>query len=203
MRNIHVIGAGLAGCEAAWQIAALGVNVCIHEMKPDKKTPAHKENGFAELVCSNSLRSDRLSNAAGLLKEEMRRLDSLVMRAADTSSVPAGGALAVDRGLFSKTITSALFEHPMITVKNHEVLDLNAFGDEIVIVASGPLTTDTLASSITDLTGEEALHFFDAAAPIIEGQSIDMSKAFFASRYERGKRLFKLPNDQRTIRRLL
>ena len=137
MKKIHVIGAGLAGCEAAWQIARMGVRTALHEMKPDKKTPAHTSCGFAELVCSNSLRSDRLSNAAGLLKEEMRRLESLILRAADAVSIPAGGALAVNRDAFSKFVTEAIQNDAFITVEQGEIEDISGFGDDIVIVATG------------------------------------------------------------------
>lgn len=188
-----MIGAGLAGCEAAWQIARIGVPVYLHEMKPDKKTPAHTSGNFAELVCSNSLRSDRISNAAGLLKEEMRRLDSLILRAADAAPVPAGGALAVDRGAFSKFITEAIQNDPFITVEHGEVKDLSGFGDDIVIVATGPLTSKALLDSLSGLLGKKTLHFFDAAAPIIAAESIDMAKAFFASRYERGSDYLNCP----------
>ncbi len=196
MKNIHVIGAGLAGCEAAWQIAALGVDVYIHEMKPDKKTPAHVTDQFAELVCSNSLRSDRLSNAAGLLKEEMRRLDSLILHAAAMSSVPAGGALAVDRIAFSEIITQKIQNHPRIKICHHEISDFDNFGEDIVIVATGPLTSDKLMPVISDLAKDSTLHFFDAAAPIIAADSIDMSRAFFASRYERGSDYLNCPMTQ-------
>lgn len=188
-----MIGAGLAGCEAAWQISRLGVDVRLHEMKPGKKSPAHTGDGFAELVCSNSLRSDRLSNAAGLLKEEMRRLDSLILRAADASSVPAGGALAVDRNAFSSFITDTVRSDPRVTVEYHEVADFSGFGQDIVIVATGPLTSENLLASISELIGDMTLHFFDAAAPIIAADSIDMTKAFFASRYERGSDYLNCP----------
>ncbi len=188
-----MIGAGLAGCEAAWQISVLGTHVILHEMKPDKKTPAHMSGGFAELVCSNSLRSDRLANAAGLLKEEMRKLDSLVLRAADATSVPAGGALAVDRNAFSAFITQEIENDPRITVLHHEIKDVCGLGDDIVIIATGPLTSGDFISSITALIGAETLHFFDAAAPIVAADSIDMDKAFFASRYERGSDYLNCP----------
>jgi len=193
MKKIHVIGAGLAGCEAARQSSALGVDVILHEMKPDKKTPAHTGGGFAELVCSNSLRSDRLSNAAGLLKEEMRRLDSLILRAADAFPVPAGGALAVDRNAFSAFITKEIKNDPRITVRHQEIKDISGFGEDIVIIATGPLTTGDLISSITALIGEKTLHFFDAAAPIVAAGSIDMKRAFFASRYEQGNDYLNCP----------
>jgi len=193
MKKVNIIGAGLAGCEAAWQIARLGVGVRLYEMKPKKKTPAHSDNGFAELVCSNSLRSDRLSNAAGLLKEEMRRLDSLVLRSADAASVPAGGALAVDRKEFSRLITEAIEKEPNIAVTCEEIKNFSRFQDEIVIIATGPLTTSGLLYSISEMVGEDTLHFFDAAAPIVSAESINMSKAFFASRYERGSDYLNCP----------
>ena len=182
--SVIVIGAGLAGCEAAWQAASLGCHVTLYEMKPKKYSPAHHNPGFAELVCSNSLRSNMLSNAVGLLKEELRRLSSLIMQAADATMVPAGSALAVDRNLFSEYITSAIANHPNITVVSEEVQKIPE--DGIVVVATGPLTSDALAEDILSLTGTEALHFFDAAAPIVSGESIDYSKAFFASRYGKG-----------------
>lgn len=184
---VSVIGAGLAGCEAAWQLARRGVPVRLYEMKPQKYSPAHHNPDFAELVCSNSLRADRLSNAVGLLKEEMRLADSLIMRAADACRVPAGGALAVDRALFSRQVTQALREHPLVTVHEEEVsgLDHPAF-DGICIVATGPLTSERLAESIAKRVGGTLLHFFDAAAPIVTRDSIDYSRAFFGSRYGKG-----------------
>lgn len=185
-KTVNVIGAGLAGCECAYQLAKRGIAVRLYEMKPYKKTPAHSADGFAELVCSNSLRSDRIHNAAGLLKQEMRLLDSLIMRVADGNGVAAGGALAVDRSAFSDAITKEMTEHPAIEVITGEVTDLNCFGEEIVVIASGPLTSDGLSQQIQKLSGEEYLHFFDAAAPIVTAQSIDMDHAFFASRYEHG-----------------
>jgi methylenetetrahydrofolate--tRNA-(uracil-5-)-methyltransferase len=193
MNKIHVIGAGLAGCEAAWQISKLGIDVVLHEMKPEKKSPAHTADGFAELVCSNSLRSDRLSNAAGLLKEEMRLLDSLIMHAADATSVPAGGALAVNRTDFSNYITNEIKNNPYITVANKEITDISAFGDEIVIIATGPLPSDALLKSLSEITGVHYLNFFDAAAPIVSAESIGMSKAFWASRYDRGSDYLNCP----------
>lgn len=193
MSKIHIIGAGLAGCEAAWQISSLSIDVVLHEMKPDRKSPAHASDGFAELVCSNSLRSNRLSNAAGLLKEEMRLLDSLVIRAADATSVPAGGALAVNRTDFSGYITSEIRNNPRITVEKGEITDLNRFGDETVIVATGPLTSEALLTGLTEIIGDSYLNFFDAAAPIISADSIDMEKAFWASRYERGNDYLNCP----------
>ncbi len=185
--TVNVIGAGLAGCEAAYQIAERGVHVRLFEMKPHKKSPAHKSDGFAELVCSNSLRSGELTNAVGLLKEEMRRLGSLVIRAADETRVPAGGALAVDRDLFSSYITDCIRRHPNITVIEEEITSLPK--DELTVCASGPLTADALASDIAALLGGDTLHFFDAAAPIVSADSIDLSVAFFASRYGKGDKL--------------
>ncbi len=179
-----VIGAGLAGCEAAFQLAKRGIQVDLYEMKPDKKTPAHSYNGFAELVCSNSLRADSLSNAVGLLKEEMRRLDSLIIRCADENKVPAGGALAVDRIKFSDSVTKIITNHPGITVKSCEITEIPK--EKNVIIATGPLTSQALSDSIGAYLGNEYLHFFDAAAPIITLESIDTDIAFFASRYDKG-----------------
>ncbi|BDF58469.1 FADH(2)-oxidizing methylenetetrahydrofolate--tRNA-(uracil(54)-C(5))-methyltransferase TrmFO [Christensenellaceae bacterium] len=185
-KTVNVIGAGLAGCECAYQLARRGIDVKLFEMKPDKKSPAHSSDCFAELVCSNSLRSDRIHNAVGLLKQEMRLLGSLIMRAADENSVAAGGALAVNRHAFSQTVTREIKNTANIEVAAEEVTDLKRFGDEIVVVASGPLTSEALTEEIQRLTGEEYLHFFDAAAPIVSAHSIDMERAFFASRYEHG-----------------
>ena len=185
MEPIRVIGAGLAGCEAAWQIAQRGIPVILHEMKPQKYTPAHHYGGFAELVCSNSLRSLQLNNAVGLLKEELRRLGSLIMEAADATAVPAGAALAVDRYRFSDYITEKIASHPLITVVEGEVTELPA--DGITVVASGPLTSDALASHMRERLGEGYLSFFDAAAPIVDAATIDMEKAYFASRYGKGE----------------
>lgn len=185
MTTIKVIGAGLAGAEAAWQIARKGIKVDLYEMRPKRMTPAHHTDGFAELVCSNSLKGAGLDNAAGLLKEEMRRLDSLLMRAADRHFVPAGGALAVDREEFSREVTEVLENHPLITVHREEVKALPK--KEIAVVATGPLTSDTLALQIQKITGEDALAFYDAAAPIVTLESIDMNKAFWASRYDKGE----------------
>lgn len=183
--KIHVIGAGLAGCEAAHQIARRGIAVELYEMKPERYTPAHRYPGFAELVCSNSLRADRLENAVGLLKEEMRLMDSLIMQAADATRVPAGGALAVDRTAFSDYITSKIKQNPLITLHEGEVSSLSGMGG-IVVVASGPLTSDALFEEIAAKIGEERLHFFDAAAPIVMGESLDYEKVFAASRYGKG-----------------
>ena len=184
MATITVIGAGLAGAEAAWQIARKGIEVELYEMRPERMTPAHHTDGFAELVCSNSLKGAGLDNAAGLLKEEMRRLDSLLMKTADRHSVPAGGALAVDREEFSREVTETLEKHPLIHVHREEVKALPENG--IAVIATGPLTSDDLALQIQKITGEDALAFYDAAAPIVTLESIDMNKAFWASRYDKG-----------------
>ena len=184
MQNVTVIGAGLAGCEAAWQLAQRGIPVTLREMKPAKMTPAHHSAGFAELVCSNSLRSDQLENAVGLLKEELRRCGSLILRCADETRVEAGGALAVDRVGFSEAVTKAIRSHPGITVVEGEVTDIP---EGEVIVASGPLTSDALFAAISRLLpGGKYLNFYDAAAPIVTFDSVDMDHAFFASRYDRG-----------------
>ena len=183
--QVTVIGAGLAGSEAAWQLARRGIQVTLREMKPEKKTPAHETEYFAELCCSNSLRSDQLENAVGLLKEELRRLDSLILSCADATRVEAGGALAVDRHGFARLVTERIAEHPNITVVPGEVTGLP--GGEVV-VASGPLTSDALAERLQALLGgeETALHFYDAAAPLVSAESIDMEKAWMGSRYDRG-----------------
>ncbi len=181
---VNVYGAGLAGCEAAWQIAERGVQVKLYEMKPHKYTPAHHSEGFAELVCSNSLRSDSVINAVGLLKEEMRRLGSLIMTAAEATKVPAGSALAVDRELFSRFITDKIKNHPLIEVIEAEMSEVNK--DEITVIATGPLTSDKMAEYIENELGASGLHFFDAAAPIVDFSSINMDIAFFASRYDKG-----------------
>lgn len=184
MNKITVIGAGLAGSEAAWQIAKKGVNVRLIEMRPKKKSPAHCTDEFAELVCSNSLRAAGLTNAVGILKEEMRQFNSLIMKAADESRVPAGGALAVDRNQFSRIITETLANHPLIEVVREEQTQIPTEG--IVIVASGPLTSDALSQDIARYTGGASLYFYDAAAPIVEGDSLDMKKIFRQSRYQKG-----------------
>ena len=181
--KVTVIGAGLAGSEAAWQIAERGVPVVLYEMRPVRMTPAHHTDKFAELVCTNSLRSNSLTNAVGVIKEEMRILDSLIIGSADRHAVPAGGALAVDRDGFSGAVTSALRNHPLIEVRNEEVTDLP---DGITVVATGPLTSPALSDKLRELTGEQYLYFYDAAAPIIEKDSIDMDKVFLASRYDKG-----------------
>jgi methylenetetrahydrofolate--tRNA-(uracil-5-)-methyltransferase len=185
MKGVLIVGAGLAGSEAAWQVARRGIPVILYEMRPEKKTPAHHTGDFAELVCSNSLRAQALENAVGLLKEEMRRLDSLIMRAADATRVPAGGALAVDRQAFAGYITAALTREPLVTVRREEV---TAIPDhKPAIIATGPLTSDALARAIRELTGEDYLYFYDAVAPIVTLESINMEKVFWASRYEKGE----------------
>ncbi|MFD0587595.1 FADH(2)-oxidizing methylenetetrahydrofolate--tRNA-(uracil(54)-C(5))-methyltransferase TrmFO [Paenibacillus sp. GCM10027627] len=184
-QKVTVIGAGLAGSEAAWQIASQGVPVTLYEMRPVKQTPAHHTNQFAELVCSNSLRANGLANAVGVLKEEMRRLDSIILSSADQHAVPAGGALAVDRDGFSGEVTRRLHEHPLIEVRNEEVTEIPR--DGIVVIATGPLTAPALSKEIQELLGQEYFYFYDAAAPIIEKDSIDMSKVYLASRYDKGE----------------
>lgn len=184
IQKVTVIGAGLAGSEAAWQIASRGVPVVLYEMRPVQKTPAHHTERFAELVCSNSLRANGLTNAVGVLKEEMRQLNSLIMQSADRNAVPAGGALAVDRESFSLDVTDTLRNHPLIEVRNEEVTRLP---DGITVVATGPLTSPTLSEHLQEWIGEQYLYFFDAAAPIVEKDSIDMSKVYLASRYDKGE----------------
>ena len=190
---VTIVGAGLAGCEAAWQLVRRGVPVRLIEMKPVKFSPAHKSEGFAELVCSNSLKAEQLSNASGLLKAEMRALDGLVLSAAEACRVPAGGALAVDRDLFSARITDTLKNHPLVTFESRVV-------DEIpeapAIIATGPLTDPALTDAIARLPGAQALHFFDAAAPIVTAESLDMSRVFRASRYGRGSDYLNCPMDE-------
>ena len=184
MNHVTVIGAGLAGSECAWQLAQRGIQVTLCEMKPVKKTPAHTTEYFAELCCSNSLRSDQLENAVGLLKEELRRLDSLIIRCADATRVPAGGALAVDRHGFARMVTEEIRRHPNITVAEGEVTEIP---EGEVVIASGPLTSDALAEKLIALFGEgSTLNFFDAAAPLVSFESVDMDCAYFASRYDRG-----------------
>jgi methylenetetrahydrofolate--tRNA-(uracil-5-)-methyltransferase len=184
-QRVTVVGAGLAGSEAAWQIASQGVPVTLYEMRPVRRTPAHHTDKFAELVCSNSLRANGLTNAVGVLKEEMRRLNSLILSAADHNAVPAGGALAVDRDGFSGEVTSRLREHPLITVVNEEMPAIPE--DGITVIATGPLTSPDLSRQIQELLGEEYFYFYDAAAPIVEKESIDMEKVFLASRYDKGE----------------
>ncbi len=182
--ELKIIGAGLAGCEAAWQAAQRGVTVKLYEMKPKKHTPAHKSGDFAELVCSNSLRADGIYNAVGLLKEEMRKMESLIMSCADAARVPAGGALAVDREGFSRLVTEKIKNHPNIEVFEEEVTGIDT--DVYTIIAAGPLASDAIAEDIKRLSGSEYLHFFDAAAPIVSYESINMDKAFRAARYGKG-----------------
>lgn len=184
-KPVTIIGAGLAGAEAAWQVAGRGVPVKLFEMRPEKCTPAHHTGLFAELVCSNSLRARALENAVGLLKEEMRRLDSIIMHCADKHSVPAGGALAVDREQFAACVTKLLEEHPLVEIKREECLQLD-YDSGIVIVASGPLTSPELSKKIREFTGHDYFYFYDAVAPIITLESIDMDKAFWSSRYGKG-----------------
>jgi methylenetetrahydrofolate--tRNA-(uracil-5-)-methyltransferase len=182
-KQITIIGGGLAGCEAAWQAAQRGISVTLHEMKPQRFSPAHELPGLAELVCSNSLRGISLDNAVGLLKEELRRCGSLTMEAAEATKVPAGGALAVDRRLFSEYVTERIESHPLIRIERNESTAIPAEG--VVIIASGPLTSDALAASLADLTGDR-LYFYDAIAPIVAADSLDMTKVFAASRYGKG-----------------
>ena len=183
-KYVNVLGAGLAGCEAAWQIAKRGVAVKLFEMKPKKRTPAHTSDGFAELVCSNSLRSDRITNGVGLLKEELYRLDSLIMEAAYATRVPAGSALAVDRELFSAYVTDKIRNHPLIEVIEEEVTSLEE--GTVTVIATGPLTSEPMAKYIAETLGCEGLHFFDAAAPIVSADSLNMDVVYAASRYDKG-----------------
>ena len=193
MERAIVVGAGLAGCEAAWQLAGRGVPVTLVEMKPHAFTPAHHSAGFAELVCSNSLRSDQLTNAVGLLKEEMRQLGSLILKAADATRVPAGGALAVDREKFSDYVTQAVRSHPLIEVEERELCELPQTN---AVIATGPLTSDRLAEKIAALPGLETLNFYDAAAPIVSGESLDMAKVFRQGRYGRGDDYLNCPMNR-------
>ena len=185
-KPVHIIGAGLAGSEAAWQIVRRGIPVILHEMRPQKSSPAHKTGYFAELVCSNSFRAGNVENAVGLLKEEMRRLDSAIMKAADANRVPAGGALAVDRDGFARAVTEFIRENPLVTVIEEEVTEPEAL-DGLVIFASGPLTSPALSEAIQRLIKAEYLHFFDAAAPIVEADSLDQEIIYRASRYDKGE----------------
>ncbi len=182
--KVKVVGAGLAGCEAAWQLANRGIEVELIEMRPLKMTPAHKTENFAELVCSNSLRSNALTNAVGVLKQEMRLLNSLIMQIAEETALPAGSALAVDREEFSKRVTEKIKNHPNITIQYQEI---DSITDGPTIIASGPLTSDNLSKSIQEYFEAENFYFYDAAAPIIEKDSIDFSKAYFKSRYDKGE----------------
>ena len=190
---VTIVGAGLAGCEAAWQLVRRGIPVRLVDMKPAKRSPAHKTDMFAELVCSNSLKAEQLSNASGLLKAEMRRLDSLILSAADTCRVPAGGALAVDRDLFSRYITEKLTEHPLVS---YETALADSLPEAPAIIATGPLTDPALTQALSALPGFSALHFFDAAAPIVTAESLDMNKVFRASRYDMGSDYLNCPMDQ-------
>lgn len=183
--RVTVIGGGLAGSEATWQLAKRGIEVDLYEMRPVKMTPAHETGNLSELVCTNSMRSNQLSNAVGLLKEEMRQLDSLIMRVADETAIPAGGALAVDRDSFSKKVTQIINELPNVHVHNEEIKDIPK--DGINIIATGPLTSDSLATKIKEFCGSESLHFFDAAAPIITAESIDYNIVYKKSRYDKGE----------------
>jgi methylenetetrahydrofolate--tRNA-(uracil-5-)-methyltransferase len=183
-KYVNIIGAGLAGSEAAWQVAKRGINVRLYEMRPVKQTPAHHTDKFAELVCSNSLRANSLTNAVGVIKEEMRHLDSVIIESADRASVPAGGALAVDRHEFAGMVTDKVRNHPLVEVINEEVTEIP---EGITIIATGPLTSPALAEKIRELTGEEYLYFYDAAAPIVEKDSIDMDKVYLKSRYDKGE----------------
>lgn len=184
-KPIVVIGAGLAGSEAAWQIARRGLDVKLYEMRPQKQTAAHHSDGFAELVCSNSLRADQVESGPGLLKEELRRMGSLIMEAADHTRVPAGGAQAVDRSAFSDWVTAKILDHPHIEVIREELTEIP--DDHIVVCASGPLTSEALFESIKSLTSADTLYFYDAAAPIVDAESVDMSHAFWQSRYDKGE----------------
>ncbi|WP_038828238.1 FADH(2)-oxidizing methylenetetrahydrofolate--tRNA-(uracil(54)-C(5))-methyltransferase TrmFO [Bacillus subtilis] len=183
-RTVNVIGAGLAGSEAAWQLAKRGIQVKLYEMRPVKQTPAHHTDKFAELVCSNSLRSNTLANAVGVLKEEMRALDSAIIAAADECSVPAGGALAVDRHEFAASVTNRVKNHPNVIVINEEVTEIP---EGPTIIATGPLTSESLSAQLKELTGEDYLYFYDAAAPIVEKDSLDMDKVYLKSRYDKGE----------------
>ncbi|TEB16557.1 Methylenetetrahydrofolate--tRNA-(uracil-5-)-methyltransferase TrmFO [Pelotomaculum sp. FP] len=194
-RTVTIIGAGLAGSEAAWQVARKGIKVKLYEMRPDKQTPAHRGSLFAELVCSNSLRASSLENAVGLLKEEMRRMGSLIMHCADKFRVPAGGALAVDRELFSSCVTETLYQHPLIEICRTEVTAIPE--DDTVILATGPLTSEAMAESIRQFSGEEYLYFYDAVAPIVSGDSINMDQVFRSSRYGKGEAAYlNCPMDE-------
>ena len=188
--TVTIVGAGLAGCEAAWQLAKRGFPVRLVEMKPKKFSPAHRRDGFAELVCSNSLKAEQLTNASGLLKAEMRQMDSLILSAAEACRVPAGGALAVDRDLFSEKITQTLREHPLVSCESALVTEIPS---DPCIVATGPLTDPALTEAIERLPGAKSLHFFDAAAPIVTADSLDMDKVFRASRYDRGSDYLNCP----------
>jgi methylenetetrahydrofolate--tRNA-(uracil-5-)-methyltransferase len=184
MKEINVIGAGLAGSEAAWQAAEAGVSVNLYEMRPKKTTEAHHTNNFAELVCTNSLRGNNLTNAVGVLKEEMRRLNSVILTSADQTAVPAGGALAVDRDDFSELVTKRVKEHPLVTVIEEEITEIP---EGITVIATGPLTSEPLSKAIQAFNGSEGFYFYDAAAPIIDKSTIDMDKVYLKSRYDKGE----------------
>lgn len=184
MKEINVIGAGLAGSEAAWQAAQAGVAVKLYEMRPKKSTEAHHTNNFAELVCTNSLRGNNLTNAVGVLKEEMRRLDSVIITSADKTAVPAGGALAVDRDDFSELVTKRVKEHPLVTVIEEEITEIP---DGITVIATGPLTSEPLSKAIQAFNGSEGFYFYDAAAPIVDKSTINMDKVYLKSRYDKGE----------------
>lgn len=184
-KKVTVIGGGLAGSEATWQLAKRGIHVDLYEMRPKKTTPAHETGELAELVCTNSMRSNQLSNAVGLLKEEMRHLDSLILKAADETQVPAGGALAVDRDRFSKYVTDTIHNLDNVTIHDEEITEIPK--DGITVIATGPLTSDALAKEIQKFSGTDSLHFFDAAAPIVASDSIDMDIVYKKSRYDRGE----------------
>ena len=205
---ITVIGGGLAGCEAAYQIAKQGIKVRIYEMKPQKFSPAHTNKNLAEIVCSNSFKSNLLTNACGLLKEELRKLDSLLIKTADNTSVSAGQALAVDREVFAQKVTDEITKNPLIEVINKEVTNIEEISqDGIVIIATGPLTSEDLAKQISELTGEDKLYFYDAAAPIVSKSSIDFDVAFYGDRYSQEKKkdetIEQSSYDKRRIRRIL
>lgn len=184
MKEINVIGAGLAGSEAAWQAAQAGVAVNLYEMRPKKSTEAHHTNNFAELVCTNSLRGNNLTNAVGVLKEEMRRLDSVIITSADKTAVPAGGALAVDRDDFSELVTKRVKEHPLVTVIEEEITEIP---EGITVIATGPLTSEPLSKAIQAFNGSEGFYFYDAAAPIVDKSTINMDKVYLKSRYDKGE----------------
>ena len=186
MQRVHVVGGGLAGCEAAWQLASRGVDVVLYEMRPERQTPAHTTGLLGELVCSNSLKSEELSNASGLLKAEMRLMGSLVMQAAEAARVPGGSALAVDRTVFASFLTARIEQHPRVEVVRQEITELDPSDGQVTVVATGPLTSAQLAQSLKRLTGEEYLYFYDAAAPIVAAESLDMAKLFWGSRWGKG-----------------
>src|SRR3954463_8893964 len=185
MPRVHIVGGGLAGSEAAGRAASRGLRVVLYEMRPGRPTAVHKTDGLAELVCSNSFRGDKLDNAVGLLKEEMRRVGSLIMRCAGEARVPAGAALAVDRDVFSSRVTEAIASHPLISIRRGEIVSIPSSSDGPVIVATGPLTSDALSAEIAALVGEKHLYFYDAISPIVLGESIDRTKGYRASRWGR------------------